>query len=183
MGESSQATVVQGSMVRTGAHLALALLVVVCGLSVGMGSAHAVKPGAKAPRVQGKTLRQERPIDTNKLRGKVVVVDFWASWCKPCEREIPLLSKLADKHKTEVVVVGISVDNERGDAKKFIERLKPTFVSVHDGAHESAKAFAPSKMPSTFVIDKRGVVRFVHSGFAPGLEKELEREVSILASE
>lgn len=112
-----------------------------------------------------------------------MVVDFWASWCKPCEREIPVLSSLADKYHEEVVVLGISVDNDLPSAKKFISRLKPSFSSVHDTSHTSAKAFNPSKMPSTFVIDKKGIIRFVHSGFAPGLEKALAREIEILKAE
>ncbi len=148
-----------------------------------VSSVYALKPGERAPRIAGKSILKAAAIDSAKLRGKVIVVDFWASWCKPCEREIPVLSKLAKKHPKDVVVIGISVDNEKSDAKRFISRLGPGFASVHDGSHASAKAFSPSKMPSTFVIDKKGIVRFVHSGFAPGLDKQLEREVAILKAE
>ncbi|MEZ4254327.1 MAG: TlpA disulfide reductase family protein [Polyangiales bacterium] len=132
-------------------------------------------PDIDLPGVQGGRVRLAEHA------GKVVVVDFWASWCKPCSEEIPHLDRLYQKYKSKgFAVIGVSVDRERAKAKEFISRLKATFPSGHDAEHVVADRYAPSKMPSSYVVDRGGVVRFTHFGFRAGEERAIESEVQSL---
>lgn len=118
------------------------------------------------------------------LAGKVVIVDFWASWCGPCKEEMPVLSRLYQKHAARgLVVVGVSVDEEAANVHAFLARVKANFPIVHDAKHAVAERFAPPKMPSSYVVDRRGVVRYVHGGFRPADAESLAREVEKLLAE
>lgn len=115
------------------------------------------------------------------LRGKVVVVDFWASWCAPCKQEMPVLESLYKRFKDRgLVVVGVSVDNERGNAQRFAREVRVTFPIVHDAGHVVADRFHPPKMPTSYVIDKAGKVRFVHAGYRAEDARKLEQEITSL---
>jgi cytochrome c biogenesis protein CcmG/thiol:disulfide interchange protein DsbE len=114
-------------------------------------------------------------------RGKVVVVDFWASWCAPCKEEMPVLESLYKRFKDKgLVVVGVSVDNEAANAKKFLTGVKVSFPIVHDAGHVVADKFKPPRMPTSYIIDKAGKIRFVHAGFRKEDAKKIEEEVTKL---
>jgi peroxiredoxin len=120
-----------------------------------------------------------KAVDPASLAGKVVVVDFWATWCAPCRESMPELEKLYKKYAAKgVAVVGVSVDKEPGAIKPFIEKLNVTFPIVHDAGHGVADKFAPPRMPSSYIVDRKGVVRYVHGGYHAGdaavVEKELQ---------
>ena len=101
-----------------------------------------------------------------KTSGKVVLVDFWASWCTPCKKSFPCLNELQRKYGSKgLVVVGISVDENAGDFRKFAKRMKATFSLAHDSSHKAAAAFSPPAMPTSYIIDRKGVVRHIHKGF------------------
>ena len=158
----------------------------VCCLLAGMvlvGSAAALDVGARMPEIGLKDLHGN-PIDRASLQGKVVIVDFWASWCAPCKEEMPVLSRLHAKHAQRgLVVVGVSVDEEVTNVQGFLAKVKASFPIVHDRTHVVAERFAPPKMPSSYVIDRRGVVRYVHGGFRPADAEALAREVETLLAE
>ena len=100
------------------------------------------------------------------LNGKVVVVDFFASWCEPCMRELPELEKLHRQLAAAgVAFVGVNLDKERKNAEALVKRFNLTFKVLLDPEGKVADAFDPPKMPTTYVIDKAGVVRFVNAGF------------------
>ncbi len=152
-----------------GALIALGLLVA--------GSAFALDAGKPAPEVSGQDLTG-KPVSLSSLRGKVVIVDFMASWCGPCKEELPLLNKLYLKHRAAgLVVLGVSVDEKVENLQKFIKQVPVAFSVLHDSAHKAAASYSPSRMPSSFIVDKQGVVRFVHGGFRAGDEKIIENEV------
>lgn len=100
------------------------------------------------------------------LAGKVVLVDFWASWCGPCRKSFPELQALSDQYaKQGLVVLGISVDEDAAAMREFLEKHAVTFPVARDGAQKLVAAAGVSAMPSSFVVDRSGVVRFVHTGF------------------
>ena len=122
-----------------------------------------------------------KPISLASLRGKVVLIDFWASWCAPCKEEMPFLEGLHKKHGgAGLVIVGVSVDKDRENADKFIRALKVTFPIIHDDKHTVADQYKPPRMPTSFVLDRQGKVRFVHAGYRKEDAVSLEREIAQL---
>ncbi|MFT3922566.1 MAG: TlpA disulfide reductase family protein [Myxococcales bacterium] len=143
-------------------------------------SAHALGPGSKAPPIALKDL-SGKSFAWGSLSGKVVLVDFWASWCAPCKQELPVLQGLYKKYKARgFEVVGINQDEERANAEKFLRRSPLSFPVLHDAGRSVASAYAPQKMPSSYLIDRRGLVRHVHAGFKASDAEALEREISAL---
>lgn len=155
----------------------LALATVFAGFS---SPALALEVGEKLPKLAFKDLAG-KPVAASALAGKVVIVDFWASWCAPCKQELPALEKLHQKYKDKgLVVIGVSVDSDHDKAQALAKSLKLSFQSTHDGDHAIAEQFDPPRMPSSYVIDAKGVVRHVHEGFRAGDEAAIEREIRAL---
>jgi peroxiredoxin len=155
----------------------LALVTVFAGFS---GPALALDEGERMPKAALKDLNG-KPIAAGELAGKVVIVDFWASWCAPCKQELPALEKLYKKYKDKgLIVIGVSVDSELDKAQALAKSLKLSFPSAHDAAKALAQQFDPPRMPSSYVIDQKGIVRHVHEGFRAGDEASIEREVRAL---
>ena len=92
------------------------------------------------------------------LRGRTVVVNFWASWCPPCKRETPLLVQSAYRHAGQVVFLGIDVQVLRGPARKFLGHYAVPYVSVVDRGTRTFTAYGLSGLPETYVLDRRGRV-------------------------
>ncbi len=98
--------------------------------------------------------------------GRVVVLDFWASWCAPCKASFPLLGALQREWGPEgVTVLGVSVDEKKAAYDLFLERQRPPFATVRDAQQRLVKRVRVPKMPTTYIIDRKGTVRFVHEGF------------------
>lgn len=127
--------------------------------------AFAVSPKQPAPPLaladaQGKTL------DLASLRGKVVYVDFWASWCVPCRKSFPFMNGLVAAHaKDGLAVVAVNVDAEAKDAAAFLARYPAQFTVLYGGDGAVPQAWGVVGMPSSFLIDRQGVVRAAHVGF------------------
>ncbi|MBI4511678.1 MAG: TlpA family protein disulfide reductase [Deltaproteobacteria bacterium] len=144
--------------------------------------ASAVKPGDAAPEFSLEDLAGTS-VTLSSLRGKVVIVDFWASWCVPCRKELPALDRLAKKwrQRKDVVLLAINIDSERRSAEKFLKDAGVSALRVLlDPTSHTAEAYRLPAMPSLFVIDARGIARFVHKGYRPGDERAVEREVEEL---
>ncbi|MFO0556404.1 MAG: TlpA disulfide reductase family protein [Polyangiales bacterium] len=120
--------------------------------------------GQPAPVLDGRTL-QGTPFSLQAQRGRVVVVDFWASYCEPCRRTFPALSDLARRRASEgLTVVGVSVDDEASNAQRAVQQLRPSFAIVHDADRRIVERWQPPAMPSTFVIGRDGRVLAIVSG-------------------
>jgi len=174
----------QSSARRVGIGTVLALCLFACGsLSSGAKSAadeqHPLL-GAAAPAFELATPDGKQKVQLASFAGKVVVVDFWATWCGPCHESFPVYQRLSQKFAGKVVVVGISVDEEPNGIAKFAKETGATFALAWDDGQITSKSYQPPTMPTSYVIDASGVVRFVHSGFHSGEEQELEAELNSL---
>lgn len=114
-------------------------------------------------------------------KGKVTIVDFWATWCEPCKKSFPKYQELYTKYQAQgLEVVGVSVDDEKKDIPAFIKTYGAKFPVGWDAEHKIADCYHPPNMPSAYIIDKTGTIKFVHNGFKEGDEKELEKELKQL---
>ncbi len=135
-------------------------------------------PGAAAPALAGPRL-DGPPFDLAAQRGKLVLVDFWASWCEPCRRELPVLEDLHRTHANDgLVVVGVSLDEQRSDAEDFLKNVALSFPIVFDADRQIGKRWAPPKMPSVFLVERDGTIARVFAGEKPGQLDELRAEVA-----
>ncbi|MGB1278242.1 MAG: TlpA family protein disulfide reductase, partial [Nannocystaceae bacterium] len=127
-----------------------------------------------APELRGTTLAGDA-LDLASYRGRVVLVDFWASWCKPCRRELPELATLATRYADAgLVVVGINEDDNLADANSFLTHNPLDFQLIHDGDKQIAEAWSPEKMPTLFLIERDGTIGMVIAGETPTLIEDLE---------
>lgn len=133
--------------------------------------------GAEAPALELSALDGQGRISLSAFSGKVVVVDFWATWCDPCRDSFPVYQRLVDEFGGEVVVVGVSVDEEPGGIRGFLQATGAKFPVGWDEGQTAARLYQPPTMPTSFVVDRHGIVRFVRVGFRPGDEAELRRDL------
>lgn len=130
----------------------------------------AVKEGDAFPSFAGAAIVGEVPATA----GKVVVVDFFASWCAPCKASIPALSKLQSEYAARgVVVIGVGIDEDPAKHAAFVARLAPAFTTVHDRSQQLVRQVEVPSMPTTFIVGRDGRVRVRHAGFhGAGTERE-----------
>lgn len=160
----------------------LTLLLVALAIPAAIAAAQ-VSAGTRAPEI-GLNDTAGNPVRMAQLRGKVVLVDFWASWCAPCREEMPVLERLHQQYKDRgLVIVGVNMDREAPNMRRFLQRTPVSFRVVHDGQHAVAGRYGPPRMPSSYIVDKRGVVRFVHAGFRASDAADMEREIQRLLGE
>jgi len=158
------------------------LLLAACGEK--RGSAHAVSEhpllGAPAPALEVRTPDGKGLLTLAQFGGKVVVIDFWATWCEPCRESFPAYQSLVDEFRGRLVVLGVSVDEDPSQISEFVEQTRVKFPIGWDEGQSAAQGYRPPKMPTSFVVDSSGIVRFVHAGFSPGDDRQIREEVQSL---
>lgn len=97
--------------------------------------------------------------------GKIVYVDFWASWCAPCRASFPFMRDMASQYSEDLVVVAINVDKNRSDAERFLEEFSTNFDIVYDAPGDLAKEFNLKGMPSSYLYNRSGELIGSHIGF------------------
>lgn len=158
----------------TAAFAAFALLFPLAASAVDAGDA---APAFSLPGTKGD------PVALDKLRGKVVYVDFWASWCGPCRRSFPWMNDMQQKYGAKgLVVVGVNVDKKRADADKFLAQVPASFTLAFDEAGSTPNAYGVKGMPSSYLIDAGGKVVYVERGFLDEHKAELEQRVAALVN-
>ncbi len=131
-----------------------------------------------------KTLDGKPAADLQELRGKVVYMDFWASWCPPCVKSFPFLNQLEHEMKEQGVhVIGVNLDEKVKDAEEFLAKHPAHFSIVADPSKACAKVLEVMAMPTSYIIDKKGNIRHVHQGFRPGQTEELRALLTQLVME
>lgn len=122
--------------------------------------------GEAAPEVSLPLLSGEGEVSLSSLRGKVVYLDFWASWCGPCRISFPQLEELhAELGPRGFEVLAINVDEVEADARQFLSEVPVNYPVVRDAAFQSPKSYGILGMPTAYLIDREGIVRSIHQGF------------------
>jgi thiol-disulfide isomerase/thioredoxin len=140
-------------------------------LAIAFGAqAHEIEPGKAVPNCKLAPLGNGPGQDLGQYKGKVLYVDFWASWCGPCAQSFPFMNKLDKELRNRgLQVVGINLDEDPEDAKAFLDRHPAGFVNLTDASGgQCPQEFGVMGMPSSFLVDRNGVIRHVHVGFRPG---------------
>ena len=125
-----------------------------------------------------------RNVRLDELRGQVVLVNFWATWCGPCREEMPRLDVLYQKyHKSGFVLLGVTVDDDPRTALATAAKLNVSFPVLLDTDKKVSKLYDLNTMPSTIVIDRDGKMRFLHRGYRAGTEDDYEQQIRGLLKE
>jgi cytochrome c biogenesis protein CcmG/thiol:disulfide interchange protein DsbE len=129
-------------------------------------------------------LARASDLDLSAYRGKVVYVDFWASWCAPCRESFPWLDGLVREYASKnLVVIGVNVDKDRDRAERFLNETPADFPIVYDPHGDLAAAYKVAGMPSAILIDRAGHVRFQHAGFSTKQKGLYEEQLQTLLAE
>jgi cytochrome c biogenesis protein CcmG, thiol:disulfide interchange protein DsbE len=180
----------KGEGPRIFAALALVLLSA-CATTGGAGSGSAGdtgggrnQVGAPVPQLKVESLTGKR-IDVASYRGRVLLLDVWASWCGPCKQELPMLDAMARRLKAQGIdILAVSVDQERANVDKFLKGHGHWALTIaHDPAGTIAERLQPDKMPTSYVIDRAGIVRYVNAGFVPDDAATIERRLLEVAGQ
>ena len=161
----------------------LVLLAAACAPGAGAGAGAAALPVSDHP-LRGEpapdfalAARQGGSASLSAYAGQVVLVDFWATWCEPCRLSFPQYQELASRHGKDLVIVAISEDDEDQGIDRFIEETGASFPVAWDGDKSLAQRYRISTMPTLFIIDKNGLIRYVHTGFRAGDEASIENAI------
>jgi thiol-disulfide isomerase/thioredoxin len=124
-------------------------------------------------------------VDVAADRGRVRIVDFWATWCEPCREELPALDRLREELGPRgLEVYGVSFDEDRSQIPLFLEKTPVRFRILWDkGGDRYAAVHDVNRLPTTLVVDRRGIIRFVHEGYEESTAAEQRREVELLLGE
>lgn len=149
-------------------------------LFMALNSAHAEYP--KIPQFQLPTANGH--IQPSDLKGKVIYVDFWASWCQPCKQSFPWLNQMQAKYQDKgFEIVGINLDKDKELADKFLAAIPASFTVAFDAEGGSAEKFNVKGMPSSYLIDRNGNMRARHLGFREKDRNNLESAIQSLLKE
>lgn len=143
------------------------------------------EPGDPAPECTLPHLNDENnSFSLSELKGKVVFLDFWASWCPPCEKSFPFLNELHQQYNASgLEVIAVNVDENKQDALTFLKDHPVNFKIVYDGEGICPEHFQVMAMPSSYIIDKTGKIHFVNLGFQLSEKDALRNQVTALLNE
>jgi thiol-disulfide isomerase/thioredoxin len=162
---------------RVAPSLAVAALVVVAsGWAVDASSTHA--PDVVLQQADG------TPVSLAAYEGKVLLVDFWASWCVPCKTSFPALDAIFREYKARgLEVLAVNLDEERRQADTFLSMHPHQMPVLFDPKGAAPVAFGVKGMPTSFLIDKTGAIRFTHMGYSGNVDVRYRQEIAQLLSE
>jgi thiol-disulfide isomerase/thioredoxin len=134
----------------------------------------AAEAGSTMPACKVSPIGSTQTEDLQRYKGQVLYVDFWASWCGPCAQSFPFLNEMHQQLKDRgLQIVGVNMDENPEDAKAFLAKIPASFTVVADVSNQCATDFDVKAMPSSYLIDRKGIVHHVHLGFRPGDAKDL----------
>lgn len=146
--------------------------------------ASAVEEGERAPEFHAPSLDGKGGVSLGDYRGKVVYLDFWASWCAPCLVSLPILEELRREFPADrFQILAVNVDREPAKARSFLRKRKIGYPSATDPDGRIPETFGLETMPTSYLIDGKGVVRHVHTGFRKGDVGDIRARIRGLLSE
>ena len=152
-------------------------LVALCVATLAAPAAWSLDAGATAPDLNLPGLKDA--VNLAALKGKVVYVDFWASWCGPCKQSFPFMNELQSKYGAKgFEIVAVNLDAKRGDADKFLAEVPARFNVAFDANGETARRFEVKGMPSSYLIGRDGKVIAAHKGFKEEERGELDARIA-----
>ena len=147
-------------------HVRFSPLAVTCAVAIIItaiivtGCYHGSKPASIGTPAQEFTIKDsDRTVTLSQLRGKIVVLNFWATWCPPCIEEMPSLVQLQKQLQDRVTVLGVSVDDDADDYHKFLKDHGIDLLTVRDKTKTSSIMYGTFKYPETYIIDRHGTIR------------------------
>lgn len=154
-------------------------------IGLAVATVHALLRGAHAGptlllvalSLTGASISIAEPLDLARHSGKVVLVDFWASWCEPCRHSFPWLNEMQARYGDRLVVIGVNVDRERADADRFLSQVPAHFQVIYDPNGELASRYEVMGMPSSYLFDTSGMLVDQHIGFRTSLRAEREAQL------
>lgn len=144
-------------------------------------SVSAISVGETVPSFKARTIDGSKSVALEDYRGKVVLLDFWASWCPPCLKSLPKYNDLRREIGTSnFEIVAINVDENTDDARKFLQKHPVSYPIAKDPKGILPGVFGVKAMPTSYLIDKNGVVQYVHTAFKEGDIDKLKVEIQKL---
>jgi thiol-disulfide isomerase/thioredoxin len=124
------------------------------------------------------------PTSLSELKGQVVYIDFWASWCKPCRKSFPWMNRMQAKYaKQGLQIIAINLDVESDLAQEFLDKIPANIPIIYDPEGEIASDYKLVGMPSSYLIDKKGRIRVAHKGFFENKISQYEQALQALLNE
>ena len=158
------------------------LLALVLSAAAGLASA-VTAVGSPAPDFTLRVLDGPN-LRLQEQRGKVVLVNFWATWCGPCRQEMPHLNRLYEKYRASgFVLLGVNVDDDTSKAAAVATQLGLTFPVLLDSEKKASRLYDLNAMPSTVLVDRDGRVRYVHRGYLDGYEDTYDKQIREMLKE
>ncbi len=146
-------------------------------------NAHALTVGEKAPDFTLKSMAGKN-LNLVEQRGNIILINFWASWCAPCRTEMPELQALQEKYQDlGFSVWAINVEQENQAGRKFLADLTLTFPIFFDAKNTLSATYQVAAMPTSIIVDRNGIVRFIFRGYKSGYEKKYAKAIKQLIRE
>jgi peroxiredoxin len=125
--------------------------------------------------------RDGKPVSLAQFKGDVIMLNFWASWCGPCRQEMPLLDSIYKQYKDMgFTLIGVNVEPNSHDANAWLMKTPVSYPILYDTRSQVSQLYHVQAMPTTVIIDRTGVVRFVHNGYLPGDENQYMNSIRAL---
>ncbi len=161
-------------------NLVIAALVLT-GLFVSTSGALALEAGDRAPAFAAPALGGGSMVELSRYRGKVVYLDFWASWCAPCLIAIPEIEAMRKAFPSDdFQVLAVNLDQKEKKALRFLKKHPVGYPSASDPKGKLPEQYGVDTMPTSYLIDRKGIIRYVHRGFQRGDSSKLRREIRAL---
>ena len=125
--------------------------------------------------------RDGKAVTLGQFKGDVVMINFWASWCGPCRQEMPLLDNIYKQYKDMgFTLLGVNVEPSSHDANAWLMKTPVSYPILYDTKSQVSQLYHVQAMPTTVIIDRKGIVRFVHNGYLPGDENQYTNSIRAL---
>ena len=132
-------------------------------------------PAFTLQSVDGKT------VSLAQFKGDVVMINFWASWCGPCRQEMPLLDNIYKQYKDMgFTLIGVNVEPDSSSANAWLKKTPVSYPILYDPKSQVSQLYQVQAMPTTVIIDRKGIVRYVHNGYLPGDENQYMNSIRAL---